>query len=59
MKVTLELNKETAWALSELTGEESLEASVEIAISSYIRRERLEKVRELEKKLPDLPESEG
>ena len=56
MKVTLELDKETAWALSELTGEENLETSVEIAIDSYIRRERLEKVRALEKKLPDLPD---
>lgn len=56
MKVTVELDKETAWALSELTGEENLEASVALAIASYIRRERLEKVRALEKKLPDLPD---
>lgn len=56
MKVTVELDKETAWALSELTGEENLEVSVAIAIDAYIRRERLEKVRTLEKKLLDLPD---
>lgn len=56
MKVTVDLDQATAWALTELTGEENLEDSVRLAIEGFIRRERLEKLRTLKGSMPDVAE---
>jgi hypothetical protein len=48
VKVIVEVSQETAWALSELTGEENLEDSVRLAIEGFIRRARSEKLQGLD-----------
>lgn len=59
MKITLELSDETVWALLELSGSESLEEALDVAIAGFIRLERESRLRQLMDSMPDADTGEG
>ncbi len=53
MKISLDLSDETVWALLELSGSETLEEALDVAIAGYIRLERAARLQELMDAMPD------